>query len=73
MDKKPYVVLMGETIGEIEEKVAHALDNGYILAGGIGFNPHEMVYIQAVHFIKIKQEEVAESESVAYIKGDMFA
>lgn len=49
---KLYVVETAETIELLETQVVDRLSSGYELAGGVSFNPLEVVYMQAMYLPK---------------------
>lgn len=50
---KLYVVEAAETLELLESQVVDRLSSGYELAGGVSYNPVDVVYIQAMYLPKL--------------------
>lgn len=53
---KLYVVEAAETLELLEPQVVDRLSSGYELAGGVSFNPVDVVYILAMYLPKIDKQ-----------------
>lgn len=53
---KLYVVEAAETLELLETQVVDRLSSGYELAGGVSFNPVDVVYIQALYLPKLDKQ-----------------
>ncbi|GAB3699735.1 hypothetical protein GCM10027592_26080 [Spirosoma flavus] len=53
---KLYVVEAAETLELLESQVVDRLSAGYELAGGVAFNPVDVVYIQALFLPRLEKQ-----------------
>lgn len=53
---KLYVIEAAETLELLESQVVDRLSSGYELAGGVSFNPVDVVYIQALYLPKFDKQ-----------------
>ncbi|MVM31164.1 hypothetical protein GO755_14070 [Spirosoma sp. HMF4905] len=53
---KLYVVEAAETLELLESQVVDRLSSGYELAGGVSYNPVDVVYIQAMYLPKLDKQ-----------------
>ena len=53
---KLYVVESAETLELLESQVVDRLSSGYELAGGVSFNPVDVVYIQALYLPRLEKQ-----------------
>ncbi|GAB3050311.1 hypothetical protein [Spirosoma pulveris] len=53
---KLYVIEAAETLELLETQVVDRLSSGYELAGGVSFNPVDVLYIQALCLPKLDKQ-----------------
>lgn len=53
---KLYVIEAAETLELLETQVVDRLSSGYELAGGVSFNPVDVLYIQALYLPKLDKQ-----------------
>lgn len=68
---KLYVVEAAETLEMLEAQVVDRLSSGYELAGGVAYNPVDVVYIQALYLprLETKVDALLKEENVYNERG----